>query len=91
MLQIDHVYEFLYQELFKDFDFWHLHSGVAKPEPVSSDILVFTPYQDVNKIIFFYDQEPYIPQLVNPYLEFCLKNIKERLPNLNNPAYGNEF
>jgi len=71
MLQIDHVYEFLYQELFKDFDFWYPINGVPKVTDFidTTDISIFTPYIGVDKKIFFYDQEPYIPQLVNNYID----------------------
>jgi len=71
MLQIDHVYEFLYQELFKDFDVWHPINGVPKVTDFidTTDISIFTPYIGVDKKIFFYDQEPYIPQLVNNYID----------------------
>jgi hypothetical protein len=70
MLQIDHVYEFLYQELFKDFKFWHLFGGVPKLSPVEfNDISVFTPDLMSPRKIFFYDQEPVIPAVAEPYLD----------------------
>ena len=69
MLQIDHIYEFLYQNLFKDFEFWHLFNGVPKLDNASlSDISVFTQKHDQERKIFFYDQEPFIPQLADPYI-----------------------
>ena len=76
MLQIDHIYEFLYQNLFKDFEFWHLFNGVPKLNNASlSDISVFTQKHDQERKIFFYDQEPFIPQLADPYINlfrtFC--------------------
>ena len=75
MLQIDHVYEFLYQELFKDFEFWYLLDGVPKLDNISiSDISIFnisifTHKSNANKKIFFYDQEPFIPFIVNNYID----------------------
>ena len=72
MLQIDHIYEFLYQELFKDFEFWHLFNGV--PNSSLNNISVFTQRQIADAKIFFYDQEPVIPQLVDPYIDKFLSN-----------------
>ena len=74
MLQIDHVYEFLYQELFKDFEFWHLFNGV--PDPNLSNISVFTRKHYADAKIFFYDQEPVIPQLVDPYINILTQDLK---------------
>jgi hypothetical protein len=99
MLQIDHVYEFLYQKLFKDFDFYHLFNGVSGGENISaSDISVFTPSPCTTKKIFFYDQEPLIGELSEPYLnvftwtnnyavdEIVLKNKNNNLPYGINPV-----
>lgn len=72
MLQIDHVYEFLFQELFKDFEFWHLFNGV--PNTNLSNISVFTRKHHATAKIFFYDQEPVIPQLVDPYITKFTEN-----------------
>ena len=70
MLQIDHIYEFLYQELFKDFEVWHLPSGLPKISPVNfTDINVFTPTLDPQSKIFFYDQEPYLHNLIDKYIK----------------------
>jgi hypothetical protein len=69
MLQIDHIYEFLYQELFKDFDLWYLHDGIVNTNDISvSDITVFTRGRDTELKIFFYDQEPFIEVLATPYI-----------------------
>lgn len=69
MLQIDHIYEFLYQELFKDFEVWSLPNGVPKSSNVKFfDIHVFTRQPNADKKIFFYDQEPFIQQLADPYM-----------------------
>jgi hypothetical protein len=70
MLQIDHVYEFLYQEIFKDFDFWYLKDGVPKLDHVNIfDVSVFTPIHTPIAKIFFYDQEPFITTIANPYVD----------------------
>jgi hypothetical protein len=70
MLQIDHIYEFLYQELFKDFEFWSLPNGVPKLGQLKiHDISIFTSRAVSDKIIFFYDQEPAINQVISPYLD----------------------
>jgi hypothetical protein len=77
MLQIDHIYEFLYQALFnKDFIFFHLPRGVVKEKPVEwSDISVFTLDNASTKKIFFYDQEPLIPSLSDPYIDLFKTNL----------------
>ena len=70
MLQIDHIYEFLYQELFIDFEVWYLPSGVPKISPINfTDVNVFTPTLDPQSKIFFYDQEPYLHNLIDKYIK----------------------
>jgi hypothetical protein len=70
MLQIDHIYEFLYQELFEDFSFWHLPNGVPKLGNINIfDISIFTSNLATDKKIFYYDQEPFIPSLSTPYID----------------------
>ena len=70
MLQVDHVYEFLYQELFKEFEFWHLFGGVTKSTNINfTDISIFTQGIEVDKKIFFYDQEPFINSMAKPYID----------------------
>jgi hypothetical protein len=66
MLQIDHIYEFLYKNIFTDVEFWFSLNGVINSN--ISNIRVFTLIP-ISKIkIFFYDQEPFIPILANPYM-----------------------
>ena len=80
MLQIDHIYEFLYQELFKEFKVHSLPGGV--PKIIVDDYVdmhVFTHKEHVNKKIFFYDQEPFIPQLADPYLQKFNRNNKSNI------------
>jgi len=80
MLQIDHIYEFLYQELFKEFEVWHLFNGVPKVGNITiHDISVFTPTSDPIAKIFFYDQEPFITKLVDPYISFLPNNTQKRI------------
>jgi len=90
MLQIDHIYEFLYQELFKDFEFFHLFGGVAKSGPINiHDISLFTSDPRPNKKIFFYDQEPLVTPLSDPYIEIFDKGAKEKI--LVSSEYSSEF
>ena len=72
MLQIDHIYEFFYENLFKDFTFWYLFNGV--PNQTFSNISIFTQKETPNAKIFFYDQEPIISQLVDPYFNKFLNH-----------------
>jgi hypothetical protein len=70
MLQIDHIYEFLFQELFKDFDVWYIHNGVPKIGPIKfNDVNVFTPTVGIQSKIFFYDQEPFLHNLADKYIK----------------------
>lgn len=73
MLQIDHVYEFLYQEIFKQFNLYHLPGGVTKEQEIScTDIVVFTQGTHTTQKIFFYDQEPLVERTARKYLDFFL-------------------
>jgi hypothetical protein len=80
MLQIDHVYEFLYQELFKDFEVWHLFNGVVKEVPINiHDISLFTHKQFADKKIFFYDQEPLVTNLADPYIDLFVSKKGKKI------------
>ena len=73
MLQIDHIYEFLYQELFKDFEVWYIHNGVPKLGDIHiHDISIFTHKQLPDRKIFLFDQEPLLPELLQSYFNFFL-------------------
>jgi|688.fasta_scaffold288136_1 hypothetical protein len=73
MLQFDHIYEFLYQELFKDFDFFHLPNGVPAIGNINlNNLIVFTSGPQTTKKILLYDQEPFIEYLVNQYIDIAL-------------------
>ena len=75
MLQIDHIYEFFYENLFKDFSVYHLPSGVPKINDIShSDIYLFTTSLN-NPKIFFWDQEPIISGIIDQY--FLVKHMDE--------------
>jgi len=93
MLQIDHVYEFLYQELFKDFRLFHFFNGVPelKDTVVPSDISIFTPPERPTKKIFFYDQEPFIEQLAIPYMKAFIENLPESTRILVTSEYSNDI
>ena len=92
MLQIDHIYEFLYQELFKDFEFWHLFNGVPKLGDINiSDISIFTPGIYTTKKIFFYDQEPFIPLLSYPYMDIFTWADQYSVDELVDIAKSNSF
>ena len=75
MLQIDHIYEFLYKNIFTNVEFWFSLNGVINSD--ISNIRVFTlrPISEIK--IFFYDQEPFIPILANPYMAEFTKDDPE--------------
>ena len=87
MLQVDHVYEFFYTTIFKEFDLYHCTNGVIKTEQVTiNDITVFTPGWHTTEKIFFYDQEPLLEVLTENYLEvfdYPSKYTADELINLN--------
>jgi hypothetical protein len=70
MLQIDHVYEFLSQIVFKDHQIIFLPNGFL-PKDITGDFLddlhVFNENVSSRKI-FFYDQEPVLLNFIDPYL-----------------------
>ena len=92
MLQIDYIYEFFYQEIFKNFDIFHLPGGVPVPDPVASydditllnrNFTVFNSGRMCDKKILFYDQEPLLNSIVEKYLDqytylkkFTLEELK---------------
>lgn len=70
MLQIDHIYEFLYKEIFSDFELYCLKNGYPDINNLNrSDMLIFTPSLGTTNKIFFYDQEPLLEYLIEKYLE----------------------
>lgn len=90
MLQINHVYEFLYQELFKEFEFYCLPGGVIKTNDISiTDICIFTHSVTTTKKIFFYDQEPFINALSTPYIDIFTWMTKYSIDELVNKQTNN--
>ena len=93
MLQIDHVYEFLYQHLFRDFEYWHLPNGVPSTENIDiSDITIFNEISNHPAKIFYYDQEPLILSIADKYLnifsweeKFTVDELIEKYENNNLP------
>jgi len=72
MLQVDHVYEFFYKSLFKnDFEVWSCLNGVIELTdnigPTNTQVLM--PGHRTTKKIFFYDQEPILPDITEIYLD----------------------
>jgi hypothetical protein len=95
MLQIDHVYEFLYRELFKDiFTIYYPKEGlIPKNDNISlKDFIIFTNRKHQHKIILI-DQEP-LTENVYSYL-ICfdyprgwdLNDIYQKLQR-NEPIFG---
>ena len=92
MLQIDHIYEFLYQELFKDFEFQYLPNGFPKSTNVNmSDIYLFTRKENADRKIFFYDQEPFIHQMADPYMTLFSNPNDPRLKILVTSEHSNNL
>jgi hypothetical protein len=77
MLQIDHIYEFLSQNIFKDHQIIFLPNGFL-PENITGDLLddlhVFN--ENKNPKIFFYDQEPVLSEFIDPYLNDNRLSVK---------------
>ncbi len=72
MLQINHVYEFFYRTLFKDFAVHALPNGGIFTEKTSDEImftdqLVFNSLHTTSKILFV-DQEPIIKKFIVPHI-----------------------
>jgi len=65
MLQIDHIYEFLHNSVFKDFELHAFDKGV----PTESSYIIFNKTVSPRKILF-YDQEPILDKLSEPYLDY---------------------
>ena len=80
MLQVDHIYEFLYQELFKEFEFTYLLNGIIDTTAINfSDISIFTQDVPPSIKIFLYDQEPLIPALTDAYMELFSKQDRIKI------------
>jgi hypothetical protein len=72
MLQIDHVYEFFYKTVFKDFRIYTLAQGVL-PQCITTvnwnNFYVFNRHNTKFKI-FFYDQEPVLDEFLSNTITF---------------------
>jgi len=92
MLQIDHIYEFLFQNIFNDIDFWHLPKGVPKIGNINIfDISIFTLSPRTESKIFFYDQEPFIIQIADQYLDMFTYEDKYSVDELINMVKNNNL
>lgn len=71
MLQIDHIYEFFYKEIFNTFENWHLPGGVVKSKDIIDpyDFNIFMPQLNASDKILFYDQEPLIEPFSKQYID----------------------
>ena len=70
MLQVDHVYEFLYQNLFNDFDVYYSANRFQEPSHASlNNMHIFTPGWHTTKKIYFYDQEPLLSRISERYFD----------------------
>jgi hypothetical protein len=72
MLQVDHVYEFFYNNIFNEFEMCFCSNGVVVSD--ASNTHVFTRTAMEEKKIFFYDQEPFIYKLAQPYMSKFITN-----------------
>ena len=72
MLQIDHVYEFFFTTLFKDYTIFTLPNGVLpgviKEEVNTADFYIFN-YENTGLKIFLWDQEPVLERMIGPYIK----------------------
>jgi hypothetical protein len=64
MLQIDHIYEFLYQELFKDFDFFHFKNGVVNNIQLSYEDIIYLLTTEQPKKYSFMTKNPFIKEFI---------------------------
>jgi len=74
MLQIDHIYEFLSNTVFKDFSVFTLPNGVPqiKQYLIKEDMYIFNS-DNVSKKMFLWDQEPVTQPIVNQYYDQIFK------------------
>lgn len=89
MLQIDHIYEFFYKTIFKDYAVYFLPNGGVFSEELENsitwdDVRVFNHASTTMKILCV-DQEPIFEKLIEPYLElfnFPQKDIYKSVENV---------
>lgn len=69
MLQIDHIYEFFYEHIFRDFGMGYLNGGVTNPSHTAHGISIFNRRKNPKYKMFFYDQEPLLPPIAREYFD----------------------
>lgn len=72
MLQIDHVYEFLHQVIFKDYIIYSLPGGMIPPSQFRAPnphVHVFNFNESAVNKILFWDQEPVLENIIEPYIK----------------------
>ena len=70
MLQIDHIYEFFYQNIFKNIENYFCQGGYIITDrcDIRKNIPIFTSMPNPKIKALFYDQEPFITKLTKPYI-----------------------
>jgi len=94
MLQIDHIYEFFYNIVFnKNIETYSLFEGVPKDSPEVNDLSIWTPNLYGYEKALFYDQEPLLPNFIEPYINIftwrekhSIEWHKENLAKLGDPV-----
>ena len=74
MLQVDHIYHFLFDNLYKDFINTHFHGGVPSTKEVVgfADVVYYnkkevSAEEHSQRTLFFYDQEPVFKKIMSHY------------------------
>ena len=74
MIQVDHIYHFLFDNLYKDFINTHFHGGVPSTKEVVGfpDVVYYnkkevTAEEHSQRTLFFYDQEPVFKKIMTNY------------------------
>jgi len=91
MLQIDHIYEFLYQNIFKNTKNYFFRGGciITDQCDIRKNILLFSASPRLKIKILFYDQEPFITDIARPYINVFVAGenyFKRNLENLHNAS-----
>lgn len=77
MLQIDHIYEFFFQNIFKDFKIQFFpNGGVPDLKTLNTPFIVFNSKMLDDKKILFYDQEPILDNSLEYINHFNRPNKK---------------
>lgn len=70
MLQIDHIYEFFYENIFREFGIGFPSGGVIASSFNPTTVRIFNRNIVPRYKMFFYDQEPILPKLAIDYLNY---------------------